>query len=36
MTGQDAPNVAKEFNDKLDISGVVVTKLDGDTRGGVK
>lgn len=34
MTGQDAPNVAKVFNEKLDISGVVVTKLDGDTRGG--
>lgn len=35
MTGQDSVNVAKEFNDKLDISGVIVTKLDGDTRGGV-
>lgn len=34
MTGQDAVNVAKSFNDLLDISGVVVTKLDGDTRGG--
>ncbi len=34
MTGQDAVNVAKEFNDKLDISGVILTKLDGDTRGG--
>ncbi len=35
MTGQDSVNVAKEFNDRLDISGVIVTKLDGDTRGGV-
>lgn len=34
MTGQEAANVAKEFNDKLDITGVVLTKLDGDTRGG--
>lgn len=34
MTGQEAVNVAKEFNDKLDISGVILTKLDGDTRGG--
>jgi len=34
MTGQDAVNVAREFNDKLDISGVLLTKLDGDTRGG--
>lgn len=34
MTGQDAVNVATEFNQKLDISGVVLTKLDGDTRGG--
>lgn len=34
MTGQDAVNVAKNFNDQLDISGVVLTKLDGDTRGG--
>jgi signal recognition particle subunit SRP54 len=34
MTGQDAVNVAKEFNEKLDISGVLLTKLDGDTRGG--
>jgi signal recognition particle subunit SRP54 len=34
MTGQDAVNVAKEFNAKLDISGVLLTKLDGDTRGG--
>ncbi|NQU86697.1 MAG: signal recognition particle protein [Mariniphaga sp.] len=34
MTGQDAVNTAKEFNDTLDFSGVVLTKLDGDTRGG--
>ena len=34
MTGQDAVNTAKEFNDKLDYDGVVLTKLDGDTRGG--
>ena len=34
MTGQDAVNVAKSFNDLLDITGVVMTKLDGDTRGG--
>ncbi len=34
MTGQDAVNVAKTFNDKLEISGVILTKLDGDTRGG--
>lgn len=34
MTGQDAVNVAKSFNDKLDISGVILTKLDGDARGG--
>ena len=34
MTGQDAVNVAKEFNDLLDITGVVMTKMDGDTRGG--
>lgn len=34
MTGQDAVNVAKAFNEKLDITGVVMTKLDGDTRGG--
>lgn len=34
MTGQDAVNVAKEFNDKLEIQGVILTKLDGDTRGG--
>ena len=35
MTGQESVNVAKEFNDRLEISGVIVTKLDGDTRGGV-
>ena len=35
MTGQDAVNTAKEFNERLDFSGVVLTKLDGDTRGGV-
>ena len=34
MTGQDAVNTAKEFNERLDFSGVVLTKLDGDTRGG--
>ena len=34
MTGQDAVNTAKEFNDRLDYDGVVLTKLDGDTRGG--
>ena len=34
MTGQDAVNVAKSFNDLLDITGVVLTKIDGDTRGG--
>lgn len=34
MTGQDAVNVAKSFNDQLDITGVILTKLDGDTRGG--
>ena len=34
MTGQDAVNTAKEFNDHLDFNGVVLTKLDGDTRGG--
>ena len=34
MTGQDAVNVAKEFDDKIGIDGVIVTKLDGDTRGG--
>ncbi len=34
MTGQDAVNTAKEFNDRLDFTGVVLTKLDGDSRGG--
>ncbi len=34
MTGQDAVNVAKSFNDLLDITGVILTKMDGDTRGG--
>jgi len=34
MTGQDAVNTAKTFNDKLDFDGVILTKLDGDTRGG--
>ena len=34
MTGQDAVNTAKEFNDRLDFDGVILTKLDGDTRGG--
>lgn len=34
MTGQDAVNVASSFNDKIGIDGVIVTKLDGDTRGG--
>lgn len=34
MTGQDAVNTAKEFNDRLDFEGVILTKLDGDTRGG--
>ena len=34
MTGQDAVNVAKEFNDLLDITGIILTKLDGDARGG--
>ena len=34
MTGQEAVNVAQSFNEKLDISGVILTKLDGDTRGG--
>lgn len=34
MTGQDAVNVAKSFNELLDITGVILTKLDGDTRGG--
>lgn len=35
MTGQDAVNVAKDFNEKVGVDGVIVTKLDGDTRGGV-
>ena len=34
MTGQDAVNTAKSFNERLDYEGVVLTKLDGDTRGG--
>jgi len=34
MTGQDAVNSAKEFNDRLELDGVILTKLDGDTRGG--
>ena len=34
MTGQDAVNTAKEFNERLEIDGVILTKLDGDTRGG--
>ena len=34
MTGQEATNVAKGFNDRLGITGVILTKLDGDTRGG--
>ncbi len=34
MTGQDAVNIAKSFNDRLDIQGVVLTKMDGDARGG--
>lgn len=34
MTGQDAVNVAETFNQKLDVTGVIITKLDGDTRGG--
>ncbi|MGB9679002.1 MAG: signal recognition particle protein [Thermoanaerobacteraceae bacterium] len=34
MTGQDAVNVASSFNEKLDINGIILTKLDGDTRGG--
>ena len=34
MTGQDAVNVAKTFEDKVGIDGVILTKLDGDTRGG--
>ena len=34
MTGQDAVNTAKSFNEKVDFDGVILTKLDGDTRGG--
>jgi signal recognition particle subunit SRP54 len=34
MTGQDAVNIAKSFNDRLDITGVILTKMDGDARGG--
>jgi signal recognition particle subunit SRP54 len=34
MTGQDAVNVAKSFNETLELTGVILTKLDGDTRGG--
>lgn len=34
MTGQDAVNVAESFDDQLDVTGVTLTKLDGDTRGG--
>ena len=34
MTGQDAVNTAKEFNERLNFDGVILTKLDGDTRGG--
>ena len=34
MTGQDAVNVAQSFNEQLGLTGVVLTKLDGDTRGG--
>lgn len=34
MTGQDAVNTAREFNERLDFNGVILTKLDGDTRGG--
>ncbi len=34
MTGQDAVNVAKTFHEKIEIDGVILTKLDGDTRGG--
>lgn len=36
MTGQDAVNVAKSFNEQLGITGVILTKLDGDTRGGLR
>ena len=34
MTGQDAVNVAKEFDEKVGVSGVILSKMDGDTRGG--
>jgi signal recognition particle subunit SRP54 len=34
MTGQDAVNIARSFNDRLDIDGVILTKMDGDARGG--
>ena len=34
MTGQDAVNIAQVFNERLDITGVILTKLDGDERGG--
>ena len=34
MTGQDAVNVAKSFNERIEIDGVILTKMDGDTRGG--
>ena len=34
MTGQDAVNVAKEFDDKVGVNGVILSKMDGDTRGG--
>mgnify|MGYP000284907711 CR=1 FL=1 len=34
MTGQDAVNVAKEFNEKVGVDGIIITKMDGDTRGG--
>ena len=34
MTGQDAVNVAETFNSKLGVDGVIITKMDGDTRGG--
>ena len=36
MTGQDAVNVADSFNEQLGITGVVITKMDGDTRGGLR
>ena len=36
MTGQEAVSVAKGFNDRLDISGVMLTKMDGDARGGLE